>query len=231
MGGRENHGGVKPHIRLNLRKEIAQNRPRHGEVMENLIWQTQLGNDLPAPALSLRVYQVGGCGVGVLILFDTSEFEIEVFRDHQHPFGILKLLGMLPLQSHELVNRIEWLVLYAGSGIQFVRWNDCVYILLHSLCAVISVGHRIPDDRIHSIQKHIIHRPGVNSHGFRDLSDSLTLLKTAEDTVPQVIHIPAVVSFPDHLMVVETLHFLQNDFSFLLMAQNVPPGGRADVNC
>ena len=162
--------------------------------MEDLRGQTQSGNDLLVPGLRRSVQQIGRRCIGVLVALDSGQTEIEILGDHQQPLGLLQLLRRFLLQGGQLIEGVKGLILDAGPAVQLPGGDDPADDLLHALGTGIPVCHSITDHLILFVQQHKVHTPGVDAYGGGQLAQGLTGLQTAQNAVPQIVHVPAIVT-------------------------------------
>ena len=138
---------------------------------------------------------------------------------------------MFPFQRCQLVNGIEKLFLDASPGIQVRGRNNILHHFVHALRAAVPISDRVADQLVRVVQQDEIYRPGVNPDGLRDFSRLLTGFQSAQNSAPQVLHVPAVMAVAVNLLVIEAVHFFQKEFAVLHMPQNVPSAGCSNVNC
>ena len=131
---------------------------------------------------------------------------------------------------HQLIDRIEHLLLDTGSRIQILFRNDLIYFFVHSVHTGITIAICISEHLIIFIEQHIIHRPGIDPHAHRNLADLLTFLNTGFDLPKQMLCIPASVTVLFYHTVLKTMYLLQNDLPVFDRAQNMPSAGCPDIH-
>ena len=230
MGRGKDHCRVKSDFLLNLFRQVADDRARHGQFAEELFRKSQHIDELVIPGLGSRVDQVRAGRVRVFLFHHAGELIVKIVRDHQHCLSPLELLRMFFLKSHELVDRVEELLLDAGARVELLRGNDFVHKFVGFFGAAVSVGDGVADRISVLVDQDEIYGPGVNADGLRYFASLFAGLKTSENSAPEIVHIPAVVAVLVYLFVVKAVHLFQNNSAVLDMAENVAAAGCADVN-
>ena len=140
---------------------------------------------------------------------------------------------MLFFERHQLVDCVELLVLDAGAGVMFGKGQTVVTLqrLAHALCALIAVSHGIADTLAVSVQQHKVHGPGINADGGGGVPGIMGGLQAVHHFCRQGVNIPAEVAVYAADAVLKPVDLLQADFAVLHGADNVPPAGRANINC
>ena len=230
MGGRQHNLAGKSYLLGDLRQQVSHLCARHQDGLENLLRISQQIDQLVIPVVGLRVDQLSCGRLGILLHLLSCQQEMEIVRNHQHGLRLCKVLGMLFLYCHQLIDRVENLLLNAGSGVEILGRDQLVNLLVHSLGAAVTVGHRIAQHLILLVQQHKVHTPGIDSQAGRNLVLFRALLHTVFDLGEKLLQIPAEVSVHIGHTVVKAVDLLENHLSVLHMAQNVPAAGGADVD-
>ena len=134
---------------------------------------------------------------------------------------MLELLRMFFLQGHELVDRVEELLLDAHLFVEELCGDGFIYDRVHALCAPVVVGDRVADKLVIFIEKDKIDGPGVDADRLRDLPERFQGLEATEDSGPEVVHVPAVMPVLMDLLIVEAEDLFKDDFSVFHAAKDV----------
>ena len=156
---------------------------------------------------------------------------MQIIRYHQKRFCLLHLFRCLLFYSHQLINRIEWLLLNAGAQIKFLLTDHFINFLIQPLCSVITVSDCITNPLILCIQKHKIYRPGVYADTLRKFSEFRTFFHSGNNLSKQLIHIPGKMPVLHFHSVSETVYFFQNHFSLFPVSQDQSSAGSPDIHC
>ena len=233
MGRGQNDLGVKADSLLNFRRQVPQHGPGGLDGLEDAARQTQLFDQCIVPVPAVRAHQRRGAGVRVLIGGHAAEQVVQVIGHHQERFGGGQLLRVLFFERHQLVDRVERLVLDAGAGV-VVGKGQAVFLfqrLADALGALVAVGDGVADALIVRIQQHKIDGPGVDADGRGGKTCVVCSLQAVDDLLREGVDVPAEVAVLAVDAVFEAVDLLQGDFSVLHGAYDVPPAGRADVDC
>ena len=155
---------------------------------------------------------------------------MEIIGKHQQPFRLFHVFRFLLFHRHQLINRIENLLLDTGSGIQGILGDDPVNLLIHSFCSSVSVAICIAQYPVLPIKQHIIHRPGINSHGLRHFSRCLAGLQPRFDLFKQPGDIPAQMTILFIHTVFKPVDLFQLYSAVFQMPQNMPAAGSSDIH-
>ena len=170
MGGGQNHFTGKAHFLFHFLRKASHHRAGHVERPENGALISQSLDQLIIPLLRFRAHQLGGGGVCVFRQLISRQQKMEIIRQHQKLHGLLHVFRLLLFHRHELVDGVEHLLLDSRPCIQLRLRNNGIDLLVHSLRPSVTVAIGIADYVVLFIQKHIIHRPGVDSHALWNLS-------------------------------------------------------------
>ena len=233
MGRGQNDLGVKADGLLNFRRQMPQHGPGGSDGLEDAARQAQLFDQCIVPVPAVRAHQRRGAGVRVLIGGHAAEQVVQVIGHHQERFGGGQLLRVLLFERHKLVDRVERLVLDAGAGV-VVGKGQAVFLfqrLADALGALVTVGDGVTDALIVRIQQHKIDGPGVDADGRGGKACVVRSLQAVDDLFREGVDVPAEVAVLAVDAVFEAVDLLQGDLSVLHGACDVPPAGRADVDC
>ena len=230
MCGRQDDRTVEAHFLLYILRKITDYGSRHGYRTEHLRVISQHIDQLVIPVIGLRTDQLPGRSLCILVHLHACKQEVKIVRDHQDRLRLFQIFRMGLFHRHELIDRIEDLLLDAGPRIQIILRDHFIDFLIHSLCAAVTVSDRIAQDMVILIEQHVIHAPGINSHRYRDLADLFTLLQSVFDLGDQAVHIPAKRTVLIVHSVRETVHFLELHLAVLHAGEHVASAGCADIN-
>ena len=205
MGGGQNDLTVEAHFLLNFRQQTAQHGAGGADGLEDVAGQAQFFDEFVVPVPALSVYQRGGGGVGVLVGGHAGEQVVEIVGNHQKGLGGGKLLRVFFLQRRQLVDGVELLELDAGAGVMLRKGNG--QRLPDTVGALVPVGHRVPDALTGFVQKHKVHRPGVDAHGDRRKACGAAGGHAVDDLGGEGVHIPAKMPVFAGNPVFKTVHF------------------------
>ena len=231
MGRRKNHLAVKADLVLHGFRQRPCHGSRHGQPGKQFFRISELTNQLIVPRLRHRTDQLGGRRVGIFLSLHAGQHIMKVIRDHQQGLRTGKCLRLFLFHRHQLIDGVEYLLLDSSPFIQGLRRNDFVYLFVHALCPVIPVADCVSQPLSVSVQQDKIHRPGVDSHTARNLSQRRALLHSHLDLVKQGFHIPAEMAVSFHHAVFKTVDLFQTNCSVLHCAEDMTAAGCANVHC
>ena len=230
MRSRQQHVAVEPNCALHLPGKAPHPCARQIQRTKDALGQPQRCNDRVVPTPGICVHQRGGRCVRIFVQHIACEQIIEIFRYHQQTAGSGQLFRVLTLQSRQLIRGIEHLLLDTCAGVQ-LRERQATFRLFHrAFRAFVPIRHGVAHRPAVGSHQHKIHGPGVYTHGFGNLIYSLARAQSLQNALPQLFRIPAVMPVFPHLNVIEAIDLLQHHAAFLHMAQNMAPGGCADVD-
>ena len=215
----------------NLRCQTSKICTRKTNFLEQFSLIAQPIDEIPVPVLCLRIQKLCGGSVGILRHFLSTQQEMQIIRYHQKRFCLLHLFRCLLFYSHQLINRIKWLLLNTGTQIEFLFTDYFINFLIHSLCSVITISNCIPQTLILCIQKHKINRPGIHTDTLRNFSKFRTFFHSGDDLSKQLVHIPGKMPVLHFHSVSETVYFFQNHFACIPVSQDQPSAGSPDIHC
>ena len=137
---------------------------------------------------------------------------------------------MFIFKSCQLVDRVEKLLLNTRLFVEELCGDGLLHDRIHPCRAAVPVGYRVADWLVIFVKKDVINAPGVDADRLRDLPERFQGLEAAQDSTPEVVHVPAVVPVLMDLLVVEPENLLKNDLSVLHTAQDMAARGCADID-
>ena len=96
--------------------------------------------------------------------------------------------------------------------------------------APVAVGDGIAEQLPGFVQQHKVDGPGVDAQGGGDVPGVLAGFQARQHVLPQAVHLPAEVAVFLHKAVFKAIDFFQVHAAVLHPADDVPAGGRADVD-
>ena len=228
-GGQHDAAGV-PGAARDVRQEIAQSLARLHKLAEEAARQAEAVDELPVPVARVRIDEGRGGSVCVLRANLLCEPVMQVIRDEQQVLRLLEQLRLLLLHGKKLVNRVENLLLDAGARVELLLGEDFEQLFVHAVGAVVAVAHRVAQAAAVPADQHEVHRPRVDAHGRRDLSDFGAVRKALHDLIEQAVHIPAAAAALLFRPVREAPDLLGEQAALLHPAKQHFPAGGADVH-
>ena len=230
MGSRQDHGRVETDKFCDLRLERPDDGTRHGQFTEQVLRKAQCTDQVHIPGLLPGIDKSGGRSVRVFLLHHSGEQIVQIIRDHQKAPRLLQRLRLLLLQGDQLIDRIEADLLDPGPLVEFFLRDEHLCFFGDPVCPAVPVGNRIGQHLFVLIQQHIVHAPGIDRDGGWDLSKFPAVLQSLQDSLSDVVHVPADMAVSHDLAVVKPSDLFQDHLPILQMSQDVAPAGRSDVN-
>ena len=128
-----------------------------------------------------------------------------------------------------MVNRVERLVLDAGTGVKFCKRQNGLQFLPHGGSAAIAVSNGIPDRGTIGIQKQKVNSPGINTDRCGRIACIVGGFQPLDHILNQAFHIPAKVTVLFNQAVFKAVDFMQGHNTMLHGANNVPAAGCSDI--
>ena len=130
---------------------------------------------------------------------------------------------MLLLERGQLVDGVEDGLLDAGARIQLRERNHGIDVFRHPVSALVAVGDGVADGEPFRAYEDEIYTPRVYAYGLRDHAGVSRRTAAREHVAGERLDVPAVVSVPHDLRVVEAVDFPEPYLSVLDPAGYVPP--------
>ena len=130
----------------------------------------------------------------------------------------------------ELVNGVEGLELTACAPVELGKGDYPVDLRDAGLGAAVPVCAAGPEFFL-TVQKHIVYGPGIHRQALNRRELPERRRNPLRNALKHGFHIPDQTAIRFLCAVGKAVHLLGPQLSILLPAHNVPPGGRADVNC
>ena len=228
MRGGCNDAAVEADRALHLRRQLTKNRSGQNDLAEHVLREAEPLDQFMIPLPRIRIQKLARAGLGVLVRLAAAEPPVQIVRRHEEGFCRFQLFRMLQFQRHKLVDRVIGRLLDACSVVKRLRRNDLRHLRIHAVCPAVAVADEITDRAVAFVQQNKIHAPCVDADAVGNLSQLLAAAHSFKNVRKDRVIVPAEMTvFLGHA-VGKAVNFLH--VPALRPEQNVPAGGRADVN-
>ena len=217
MSSRKNDLALVADLSGDLVREISHDRAGLRDRKEHLCRVSELFDQFIIPVIGVGIYELRRCSVRVLLLLNACQQEVEIIGKHQHCLCGSQNFRLLCLDSHELINCIEDLLLNAGAGIELCLRDNFIYFLVHAGRAAVAVAVGPAAGHIVLVEKHIVDSPCVDAHADRNFAQLFSLFETVLDLREEAVGVPVTVTVNDVHSVLETVDFFQDHLSVFHM--------------
>ena len=225
------HLQIKAHPILYFRSEASDSGAGHGDRPEERGLVSEHADQFAIPCLCDGAYKLCSRRVRVLGHHLPGQKIVEVIGDEQQMLCLPHQFRFVRLDRHQLIDGVEDLLLDPRARIERLRRDDLIYLLIYSLCTMVTIAVGISEYSSFPVKKHIVHRPCIDPHTDRDLPELFAFLQSAQDLFEEHCKIPAEMPVLFHQPVLKTVDLLCADHPVLHMAEDVAPAGSSDIDC
>ena len=194
------------------RQQLADDRAGLCYPAENVLGQTEAGDDLSRPVAGARIKQSARRSDGVLILLYTCQEVVEQVGHKEHIASHSENLGVVALLGEQLKYGIEIHGLNSRNAVELVLTHGLERLLGHTRGALVTIVTRVCDKTTVLIEEAVIDTPCV----YRDRCDILIRAERAVadgilDLVVDTQDVPVESSRNDNGIVREAVILLKSE--------------------